>query len=203
MTARRSGWADCYSSVQQRLFRFGNGVFAEVENGRCEHRVGATHGCTFDQMIEGSDTSAGDDRHIDSVSDSARESQVVPGFGAVAIHRGEQDFAGAQLHYLVGPLDGIDSSVLASTLHEDVPLVFADAFRIDSYDCTLAAEFVRYLGDEFWPLDRSRVDGHLVCTGAQQPPGIFDGTNAAADRERDIDLFGRAFGQFNNGVAIV
>ncbi len=51
----------------------------------------------LDQMVERADAAGGDDRHAHRVGDGAGQRDVVAGLGAVAVHRGEQDLAGAAI----------------------------------------------------------------------------------------------------------
>ena len=55
-----------------------------------------------------------------------------------------------------------------------------------------APNSVGHLADQLGPVDRGGVERHLVGAGPQQPAGVVDGADAAADRERDEHLLGGA-----------
>ena len=57
--------------------------------------------------------------------------------------------------------------------------------------------------DQLGPLDRRGVHRHLVGAGPQQPAGVVDRPDAAADGERDEHLLGRAAGDVDHRVAPV
>ena len=63
----------------------------------------------FDEMVELADAARRDDRHAHRVGDRARQRDIVAGFGSVAVHRGQQDFACAEVDDLAGKLDRIDT----------------------------------------------------------------------------------------------
>ena len=83
------------------LLGFADGVGAEVEDGGGEHGAGVAVLHAIDEMVERADAARGDDRNGDGVGDGARQGEVEAGLGAVAIHGGEQDLAGAERHDLL------------------------------------------------------------------------------------------------------
>ena len=82
--------------------------------------------------------------------------------------------------------------VVISKSSVGLPVVAAPAADVGRQDEHLGAEAVGDLGDQLGPGDRGGVDPDLVGAGAQQPVDVVDGAHAAADRERDEDLLGRA-----------
>ena len=79
-----------------------------------------------------------------------RDVEAVP--GAVAVHRGEQDFAGAERHHLARIVDRVEAGRLAAAMGEDLPAVGLARLRhllgVDRDDDALVAEFLRRLLDE-------------------------------------------------------
>src|SRR5690606_10252998 len=59
------------------------------------------------------------------------------------------------------------------------------------------------LAEQLRVLHRRGVDAHLVGPGAQQPPGVVDRTDAAADGQRDEHLLGRAAHDVVDRVALL
>ena len=57
------------------------------------------------------------------------------------------------------------------------------------------------IADQVGVIDGRAVDGHFVGPGGQQPSGVFDRCDAAADRERDVDVRGDARHQFGKSPA--
>src|SRR6187200_2462351 len=72
-------------------------VGAEMEDRGGKHGGRVAVANAFDQMVERADTAAGDYRRTHRIGDGAGERDVVAGLGAVTVHRGEQDLAGASL----------------------------------------------------------------------------------------------------------
>ena len=101
----------------------------------------------LDQMVEIADAARGDDRHRHRVGDRARQRDVEAAPGAVAIHRGEQDFAGAERHHLARIGDGVDAGRMAAAMGEDFPAIRLAGWRhllgVDRHDDALIAEFFR------------------------------------------------------------
>ena len=149
-----------------------NRVGAEMEDRGGEHRAGMAVANAFDQMVEGADAAAGDDRRAHGVGDGPGERDVVAGLGAVAVHRGQQDLAGAALDRLARERDRIDAGPLAAAMGEDLPAVgFArrrDLLGVDRHDDALVAELVGGLRNEVRVLHRRGVDRNLVGAGQQQ-----------------------------------
>ena len=69
-------------------------------------------------------------------------------------------------------------------------LSVCDAARVNRHDDGLRAESPRAFGDHRRLSDRRGVDRDFVRARGQHPPHVFDGADAAADRERDEDRVG-------------
>src|SRR5438067_5962124 len=102
----------------------------------------------FDEMVESADTTGGDDRNPHRIRHRAGQRDVKAGFGAVAVHRGEENLAGAVIDEPAGPFDGIEPGRPSPAMGEDAPFSRIDRLCIDRRDDALAAEFLRRLADE-------------------------------------------------------
>ena len=91
---------------------------------------------------------------------------------------------------------------------EDLPAPASAGVRpgaagVDGHHHALAAELVGQLGDQLGPVDGGRVDPDLVGPGPQQPPGVLDRPDPAADGEGDEDLLGGAGHHVDHGPPVV
>src|SRR6516225_7280993 len=101
-------------------------VLAEVEDRSREHRGGVAVADALDQVLERADAARGDHRHRHRIGDGAGERDVEPFPGAVAVHGGQQDFAGAERDHLARVIDGVEPGGIAAAVGEDFPaLAFA------------------------------------------------------------------------------
>ena len=95
---RPSDRSDGDPGFAQDVLGLGDGVLAEVEDRRGEHRVGAAHQHALDEVVERAHAArlaiTGIERRV---GQRAREVDVEALLGAVAVHRREQDLAGAEL----------------------------------------------------------------------------------------------------------
>src|ERR1700692_1371893 len=100
-----------------------HGILAEVEDRGGQHGAGMAVADAFDQVIEIADAARGDDWHGDRVRDGAgpRDVKALP--ASVAIHRGEQELAGAERDHFAGISDGVDARRITAAMGEDVPAV--------------------------------------------------------------------------------
>jgi hypothetical protein len=71
-------------------------VLAEMEDRGRQHRGGVAVADARDQVIEIADAAGRESPAPHRVGHRARERDVEARSGAVAVHRGEQDFAGAE-----------------------------------------------------------------------------------------------------------
>jgi len=146
----------------------------------------------FDQVIQGADPARGDDRHPDRVGDRAGQRDVETRFGAVAVHRGQEQLAGAVIGEAAGPFDRVEPGRVASAMGEHAPLSRAGLPRVDRADDTLAAEFLRGLAHEIGARDGGGVDRDFIGASEQEFPDVIDGAHAAADGQRHEALIGGA-----------
>ena len=86
-----------------------------------EHRIGAAFRDGVDEVVQGPGAARGDHRHRHRVGHRAGQRQVVAVLGAVAVHAGEQDLAGAAVRPLARPRDGVEAGGLAPAVGVDVP----------------------------------------------------------------------------------
>src|SRR5262249_12343351 len=107
------------------LLGLGDGEFAEMEDRGGEHGRGAALGDTIDQVVELADAARGNDRHRYGVRYRPGEREVEARLGAIAVHRGEQDLAGAVVGHAPRPVDRIEPGALAAAMGEDLPLAGA------------------------------------------------------------------------------
>ena len=105
------------------VFRLADRVGAEMEDRGGEHRAGMAVANARDQMVEIADAAGCDDRNGDSVRDRPDERQIVAALGAVAVHGGDEQFAGAELRHLTGERDSVDAGGVAAAMREDFPTI--------------------------------------------------------------------------------
>ena len=146
-------------------------------------------------MLEAADATRCDHRDRHGVGDRARQAEVETVAGTVAIHGGEQDFAGAEAGNLDGVFDGVDAGRLPPAVGEDFPRSAALASgiaplaRVDGDDDRLGAELLRCGGDDAAVVHRRGVDRNLVGPGKHQRAHVLDAAHAAADGDRhEADL---------------
>src|SRR5690606_2801590 len=183
------------------LLRFRDAMPAEMENRGREHGRGMALLHAVDEMVEIADAARGDHRNAHRIGHRAGQFQVEALLGAIAVHRGEQDLAGAVGRRALRPVDGIEARTLAAAMGEDFPFSGRCLPRIDGDDDALAAEFLRRLADEFRPRHGSGVDARLVSAGQQQLADVFHRAHAAADGERHEAALRRARHHVEQGVA--
>ncbi len=155
----------------------------------------------LDEVVQGADPAGGNDRHPHRVCHRPSQRDVETGFGAVAVHRCEEDFAGAVIGEPAGPFDRVEPGRPAPAMGEDAPFPGADDLCVDRGDDALAAEFLRRLADEIGPRHRGSVDRHLVGAGEKQPADVLDRAHPAADGQRHEALVGGAADHVVEGVA--
>ena len=78
-----------------------------VENRRRKRRVGCASCEDVDEVVEGTGAARRDDRNRHGAGHRGREIAVEAGLGAIAIDRGQQDFAGARRFGLARPFDSV------------------------------------------------------------------------------------------------
>ena len=76
-----------------------------MEDRRRQHGAGVAFLDAGDEVVEVADAARGDDGDRHSVGDGAGQRDVEAELGAVAIHRGQQDFAGAERRHFARVVD--------------------------------------------------------------------------------------------------
>src|SRR5690349_18658133 len=151
---------------------FLHGVFAEVENTRCQHRAGVPFEDAIGQMLQVADTAGSDHRNAQRIADGAGDAEIEAVFHAVLIHAGQEDFAGTEAFHFLRPLDCIEAGRLAPAVGEDLPARgFARAgnlLGVDRDNDALRAEMLRGFTYELRVEHGSGVDRHLVRASIEQ-----------------------------------
>jgi len=75
----------------------------------------------FDEVLQRAHSARGDHRHRYCISHGTGERDVEPLLGAVSIHGGQQDFAGAERGDLARVIDSIEPGRMAPAMGEDFP----------------------------------------------------------------------------------
>ena len=174
-----------------------------MEDAGREHGAGAALLEDVGQVLQRTGAARGDDGDLHRGGDGPVQRDVVTRGGAVAIHAGQQDFAGAEVVDLPGPGDGVEAGRVAAAVREDFPASGRDLLRVDRDDDALAAELTGGLADEVGVLDRGSVEGDLVGAGVEHRPDVLDRAEPAADGEGHEDLVGGTFDHVDHRVPAV
>ena len=174
-----------------------------MEDTRRQYCIGAPFGDAVGEMLQVADAAAGDHRDIDRIGHRTRQRKIESILRAIAIHAGQQDFAGAELLHATRPVDGIEARSVATAVREYLPLARLDRFGVDGDDDALVPNFGRSFGDEIGIIDRGSVHAHLVGTGVEQPADVGDRAHAATNSQRDEDLGCARFYDVQDDVALV
>src|SRR5262245_43710829 len=187
--------------------RVGDAVLAEVKDRGREHRGGVAVADALDQVLQRADPARGDHRHRHRIGDGAGQRNVETLLGAVAVHGGEQDFAGAERDHLARVIDRIEPGGIAAAMGKDFPALplvrLRHAFGVDRNHDALVAELFRRLLDEGAPGDRRGVDRHLVGARSQELADVLDRAHSAANGERHEASLGGAPHHVENDVAVL
>src|SRR3546814_19808838 len=121
-----------------------------------------------DEMVEGADAAARDDRDADRIRDRAGEREVVAVLRAVAVHRGDEQFAGAEGGEADGVFARVDAGRFAAAVGEDFPArrpiaFWFDAARVDAADRELAADSIGDGGEAAGAADRGHGNRRLLA----------------------------------------
>ncbi len=135
-------------------------------------------------MIEPAGAAGRDDRNRDSRRNCCGQLAVEAGFRAIAIDRGEQDFAGAAILRFARPLDRVPSGAVltAAGEHRESPAV---PLRIDRDDDCLTPVAGGERGDQRRCRQRRGVQAHFVGARVDCRCGVGFRADAATDRKRD------------------
>ena len=135
--------------------------------------------------------------------DRAREREVEARLGAVAVHRGEQDLAGAVVGHAPRPVDRVEPGALAAAMGEDLPFAGRGLAGVDRHHDALVAVLLGRLAHELGPRHGGGVDRDLVGAGQQQAADVLDRAHAAAHGERHEALLGGAADDVEDRVAVL
>lgn len=181
-----------------------NSILAEVEDAGGEGGVGFADEDGVGEVFRLAGAAAGDDGDRDGVADRAGDFKVVAVLGAVGVHAGEDDFAGAEGVDFTRPGDGLSARRDSAAVDVDFPdlsAVALDALRVDIHYDALAAEAAGGGADELGIAAGGRVDRNLVATGVEQGANVVERTDSAADGERHEDNLGRPADDVEHDVA--
>src|SRR3974377_1236159 len=122
-----------------------DGMIAEVEDGGGEHGRGPAIADAFDEVVQGAHAAGSDHWHRYRVRYGAGERDIEARAGAIAVHRGEKDFASAEADHLARILDCVDARAVAAAMRKNLPagLAFplpAHALGVDGDDYALITE---------------------------------------------------------------
>ena len=138
-----------------------------MKNRRGKHRARMSFDDARHKIIKRSDPARGDDRHRHRIRHRARQFQVVALFGAVAIHRREQDFAGAIAAQFYRVLHRVDAGGVASAMGEDLEAL-AHALGVDKAANNALAK-----------PNFSGASSRMRIVGAAAPPSVLTDTLSA------------------------
>ena len=118
---------------------------------------------------------------VHRIDDGAGERDVIAGFGAVAVHGGEQDFARAIFHQLFGMRHGVDAGGVAPAMGEDF-----DSLPLARRPCLASMAATMHWLPNFSAASRTNsgrrhgggVDRDLVGARQQQGADVFQGAHA-------------------------
>ena len=147
-------------------------------------KAGGTCLCPFDEVLQRAYAARGDHRQPHRSTHGAQQIDIEAATGAVAVHAGEQDFAGAKFGHPTAPGNRIDAGRSATAMGEHFPASRPGLLGVHRDHDALAAKFLRRLAHQLRPRHRGRVDAALVGARQQQPPHVLGGTNAAANGQR-------------------
>ena len=123
-----------------------------MEDRGGEDGVGAAVDDRGDEVGRTGRAAGGDDRHARRGRVMARSRSVSkPAAGPVAVDRGHEQLAGAELDGALRPVDGVEAGRLAAALDDDLPAVgrgARSAARVDGDDDGLPPEAPRAAVDE-------------------------------------------------------
>src|SRR5262249_32749327 len=149
----RLSWVEAHREAHFRhvLLGLADAELAEMEDRGSERRRGMAVADACDEVIQRAYAARRDYRHLHGIGHRTRERDVVALFGAVAIHRGEQNFAGAKARHFPGIGNRVDARRVAAAMGENFPARGLAFFRnflcVDRDDDALIAELLRRLAD--------------------------------------------------------
>ena len=143
-----------------------HGQFAEVKETGREDRAGAAFIEGGGEVGELAGSATGDHRNRHALTDGAGERHIIARLGAIGIHAGEEDLAGAEFDGLPSPRDGVEFGRVAAAVGVDAPrFAVGFTFGVDREHDALGAEALGRFLDQVRAIDRRGVERNLVGAG--------------------------------------
>ena len=136
-----------------------------MKDRRSQRGVGSGMLQHFEEILGLARAARGDHRNMRGIAHGCCERTVEAGLNAVGVHRREKNFACSKLLPARGPLDGVDSFIMAAAFGEDVPAAGKSTPGVDSKNDCLRSELFAQRRDQIRIAHGSCVDAHLIGTG--------------------------------------
>src|SRR5439155_1170623 len=151
----------------------------------------------LDEVRRGARAPGRDDRDTPRVGDARGEPELEALLRAVAVHRGEEDLAGAARDTADRPFDRVDPGRRSPALDEDLVAV-RDPLRVDREHHGLRPRARRDVAQQIRASHGRGVHGHLVRARPQDRSGEVGRVDPAADAEGDRESRGDAGGELDH-----
>src|SRR5437660_11370714 len=139
----------------------GDGELAEMEDRGGEHGRGAALDDAVDQVVELADAARCHHRHRYGIRYRTGELEIEARPGAVAVHRGQQDLAGAMVGHAPRTLDSVEAGALAAAMGAELPFAGSSLAGVDRYHDALVSVFLAPLPHEVSRGHRAGVGRHI------------------------------------------
>src|SRR5439155_14875892 len=106
---------------RQKLLQIADRAGAVVKDGSGEGCVSARILEHFEKILRFASAAGSDYRNVGRFAHRSCQLAIEARLNAIGIHRGQQDLSGAQLFASPGPLDGVETLVVAPAACIDVP----------------------------------------------------------------------------------
>ena len=183
-----------------------NGKFAKVKNTGGKHRVSAAIDNTVRQVLQRTDATRRDYRHVDCLGNLPYQRQIETIPHAIAIHTGYEQFAGPRLRHLLGPVYGVNAGRGTSTMGEYFPFLSGtifDTLGVNGDDDTLVAKMVAGLADKCRVFHRRSVDGDFIRADLKQAVDILQFPNTATDSKGNKYFASHFFDHIENRISLI
>src|SRR5215469_15251674 len=130
-------------------------------------------------------------RNLNRIGYGACQFAVEARSGTVSIHGSQQNLARTIRFRLACPFQSMAARRTPAAMREDLPgSAILSTLRVNRDDHCLRAKALRDSRDQLRIGKRRSVDADLVCTRGKDGCGLFESTNATADREWNEKLSG-------------